>query len=57
MAVAGDKLTGDYSREVDVTGRRHDFGNWREEYRRKTVSTEEAARAVKSGDRVVMANR
>jgi len=38
-------------------GRQPDFSNWREEYRRKTVSAEEAARAVKSGDRVVMANR
>ena len=30
------------------------FNNWQEEYRRKMVSAEEAAKVVKSGDRVVL---
>jgi len=43
--------------EVDVTrnGQRT-FSSWREEYRRKMVSAEEAAKVVKSGDRVVLPN-
>jgi 4-hydroxybutyrate CoA-transferase len=36
--------------------RKRDLENWREEYRRKRVSPEEAAKAVKSGDNVFIPN-
>ena len=36
--------------------RRRSFSNWEEEYNKKMVSVEEAARVVKSGDRVVFPN-
>ena len=35
-------------------GKQRRFSNWQEEYQRKMVSAEEAARVVKSGDRVVL---
>ncbi len=39
-----------------TASKQRSFNNWREEYQRKIVSAEEAAKVVKSGDRVVFPN-
>jgi 4-hydroxybutyrate CoA-transferase len=41
---------------ADVTRRRLDLNNWREAYKKKLVSAEEAARSIKSGDTIIIPN-
>lgn len=44
-----------YARDFDTDiSQVHDFNNWREEYQRKLVTPDKAAKLIKSGDRVVM---
>ncbi len=41
-------------KSTDINERRERKRDWKEDYKRKTVSADEAAKAVKSGDRVVL---